>query len=237
MRRLIGADLKRILAKPGIYIVMVLMIIWIFLRDAGDTASEEMEYYKLFLNEICLTFVLVPIYLAVYADELKSGIMISVIGMGMPRKKIVKAKLQDALYLLLGTYIILFIAALIKNSMTDLAITPRQNMFLFVFCIFCVIRGIGIIALSSLILFLTMSSAAGMLVLVIAGAGAAGALTAIQNYTKFPIYDISFMGLLDGAYADFQAGKIGLALIPALFYLFIVIVINIKIFEKKEMNL
>ena len=196
-----------------------------------------MDFYKLFFNEICLTFILVPIYLAVYSDEIKSGIMISVIGRGIPRKKIVKAKLQDALYLLLGTYIILFIAAFIQNSIVDLAITPRQNIFLFVFCLFCVIRGIGILALSSLVLFLTMSSAAGMLVLVIAGVGASGVLNAAQDYFKLPVYDLSFMGLLDAAFADIQSGSPGLTLIPAILYLFAVIVINIKIFEKKEMNL
>lgn len=237
MRRLIEADLRRIIAKPNVYIVVILMIIWIFFRDASDTAADEMEFYKVFFNEICLTFILVPIFLAVYADEIKSGIMISVIGMGMPRKKIVKAKLQDALYLLIGTYILLFIAAVIKNSIIDLAITPRQNFFLFVFCMFCVIRGIGILALSSLVLFLTMSSAAGMLVLVITGVGASGILHVIQDYTKFPIYDLSFMGLLDSAFADFQAGALGLTLIPALLYLLAVIVINIKTFEKREMNL
>lgn len=237
MNRLVRADLKRIVAKPTLYLVVIIMVIIVMALDPSDTAAQQMEFYRTFFNTIGLTFVLIPVYLSVYADELNSGIMISVIGMGMPRRRVVRSKLTDAFFLLLGTYLILFIAAFIKNCTSNLAITPKQNAFLLLFCMFCVIRGIGIIALSSLVLFLTMSSASGMLVLVLAGVTASGLLKTAQDKLNFPIYDLSYIGLLDASFADFQAGSFGASLIPALFYLLVVVIINIVTFDRKEMDL
>lgn len=111
MNRLVRADLKRIVAKPTLYLVVIIMVIIVMALDPSDTAAQQMEFYRTFFNTIGLTFVLIPVYLSVYTDELNSGIMISVIGMGMPRRRVVRSKLTDAFFLLLGTYLILFIAA------------------------------------------------------------------------------------------------------------------------------
>ena len=135
------------------------------------------------------------------------------------------------------SYVVLFLVALYKNNSSDLAVTPKQNGFLFLFCMFCVIRGIGIMALSSLVLFLTMSATGGMLVLLAGGLAAAGALQALQDFLEIPIYDFSYIGLLDASFARFQAGGIGFTLIPALLYLLIVVNINIATFNRKEMDL
>jgi hypothetical protein len=102
---------------------------------------------------------------------------------------------------------------------------------------FCVIRGIGIIALSSLVLFFTMSATGGMLILIMAGISAAGLLKALQDSLEIPVYDFSYVGLLDTSFADFQNGTFGGTLILALLYLLVVVVINIKTFERKEMDL
>ena len=78
---------------------------------------------------------------------------------------------------------------------------------------------------------------AWMLVLVLAGAVGTGLLKAVQDRFKLPVYDISFMGLLDSSFADFQAGNIGYTIIPALIYLAIVVAINIATFDRREMDL
>ncbi len=237
MRRLIRADLKRIVVKPSMYVVVVIMALFVLLKEGNDTVTQQMEFYKLFYNTAGLTFVCIPIFLSVYADEIKSGIMISVIGMGLPRKKIVEAKLWDSFWLLMGSYLVLFLVAVLKNSIVGYAISPKQNVFLLLFCMFCVIRGIGIIALSSLVLFFTMSATGGMLILIMAGISAAGLLKALQDSLEIPVYDFSYVGLLDTSFADFQNGTFGGTLILALLYLLVVVVINIKTFERKEMDL
>lgn len=237
MNRLVRADLKRIVKRPGLYVVVIIMVLIVLLKGPEDTASAQIEFYKMLFSNIGLTFLLIPIFLYVYTDEVKSGIMISVIGMGMPRKRIVKSKLQDSFLLLFGAYMVLYCAALWSNNSMSLVINPRQNMFLLLFCLFCVIRGIGIMALASLVLFLTMSATGGMLVLILVGISSSGVLQAMQDYMGLPVYDYSYIGLLDASYAGMQAGDLGEAIIPALLYLFAVIAINIVTFDKKEMDL
>ena len=237
MNRLMRADLKRILAKPTMYVVVLLLAAFVLFKGASSTSAGQMELYKTLFGNIGLIFLSIPIFLSVYSDEIKSGIMISMIGMGMERRKIVLSKLKDALVLYCGTYLILYAAALTKNITSGLPISPKQNAFLLLFCVFCIIRGVGIMALSSLVLFLTMSAAGGMLVLVLAGAVGSGLLKAIQDKLKLPVYDMSFLGLLDSSFADFQAGSFGFTIIPALVYLAIVIAINVLIFDRREMDL
>ena len=237
MNRLIKADLKRIVVKPTVYIVGLIMVILVLTRTASDTSSDQVNFYKAFFNNVGLIFISIPIFLSVYSDEIKSGIMVSIIGMGMDRKKVVLSKLEDALVLYGVTYLLLYITALIKNAMSGLPITPRQNAFLFLFCVFCVIRGIGIMALASLVLFLTFSASGGMLILIVAGAAGAGLLSYIQDNTSIPLYDISYIGLLDKAFVDFQNGSFGVTLLPALAYLAAIIALNIITFDRKEMDL
>ena len=219
------------------YVIVLILVLFILFKGAASTAAGQMELYKSLFGNIGLIFLSIPIFLSVYSDEIKSGIMISMIGMGMERKNIVFSKLKDSLVLYCGTYLILYVAALIKNTVSGLPISPKQNAFLLLFCAFSVIRGLGIMALASLVLFLTMSATGGMLVLVLAGAIGTGLLKAVQDRFKLPVYDISFMGLLDSSFADFQAGNIGYTIIPALIYLAIVVVVNIVTFDRREMDL
>ena len=237
MRRLIRADLKRIMAKPGLYIVLLFLLLNMILFGGADTVDEKMAFYKMLFNKIGLTMICIPVYLAVYADELKSGIMISIVGMGLARKKIVHGKLWDCFFLILFAYLLLFWGAYYNNSISKLAITPRQNLTLFVFCMLCVIRAVGVMALASLVLFLTMSASGGMLVLIITGTAASALLTSLQDYTSLPFFDFSFVGLLDTALVQFQNRQLMIALLPALIYLMAVVMINVVIFERKEMNL
>ena len=103
MNRLIKADLKRIIAKPGIYVIVTLMVLFVLIRKPADTAADQLEFYKVFFNDIGLIFISIPIFLSVYSEDFKSGIMISIIGMGIERKKVVFPKLQNAAALYAGT--------------------------------------------------------------------------------------------------------------------------------------
>ncbi len=237
MNRLIRADLKRILRKAGPYVMLLLMVLVVIAHPSADTAGEEMESYRTFFGFFALTMISIPIYLSVYSDEMKSGIMISIVGMGMDRRKIVLSKLWDCFILLLVSFVVLYGAALFSNSATDLAITQKQTRFLLLYSFYCVIRGIGVIALSSLVLFLTMSAAGGMLVLISVGIAGEFILKGLQELTALPFYDLSYYGLLNRSYNQFQNGDIGWTIIPALIYLCVVIVVYIMFFEKKEMNL
>ena len=237
MNRLMRADLKRIAGKRGLYVVVSLIFIYLFFNGTKDTSGEQIEFYKSTFSNFGLLFISIPIFLSVYTDEIKSGIMISVIGMGMERKKIVWTKLKDAFVLYCAAYLVLYYDARLINYLAELPVSPKQNAYFLLFCFFCVIKGVGVMALASLVLFLTMSSVGGMLVLFFAGAFGGAVLRAVQSSTGFPVYDFSFLGLLDSSFVDFQNGGFGLGLIPALIYLAAVIAVNIITFDRREMDL
>ena len=48
MNRLVRADLKRIVAKPTLYLVVIIMVIIVMALDPSDTAAQQMEFYRTF---------------------------------------------------------------------------------------------------------------------------------------------------------------------------------------------
>ena len=50
MNRLVRADIKRIITKPGMFVTVVIMALVILIRGPRDTAADEMEFYKFFFN-------------------------------------------------------------------------------------------------------------------------------------------------------------------------------------------
>ena len=148
------------------------------------------------------------------------------------------AKLCDVAIIMLGCFIVAFVLIVVRNSFTDLAITPSQNLMLFVYCIFCVIRSVGYFALASLVVFLSWSSASGLFVLIVYSLILNIVLKGIQSKFTVPVYDISFDGLMDEAYAHIQVGQPGICLIAAvLIYICLVVYLTNKFFKRKELAL
>ncbi|MCR5687588.1 MAG: hypothetical protein K6G58_06165 [Lachnospiraceae bacterium] len=238
MRRLIRADIRRFLAKPSFYVVLAAALALTVLNHPADSAGEQIEMYKSSLGTLYLFLVSMPVFLGIYGDEIKSGVRISAIGRGIHRKKIVMAKLCDVAIIMLGCFILAFVLILVRNSFTDLAITPSQNLMLFVYCIFCVIRSVGYFALASLVVFLSWSSASGLFVLIVYSLILNMVLKGIQTKFTVPVYDISFDGLMDEAYAHIQVGQPGICLIAAvIIYICLVVYLTNKFFKRKELAL
>ena len=238
MRNLIRGDLRRILRKPGFYILIVLELFLILSGKKAGTAAEQIENAKMYMNVVGLLAISIPVFLGVYADEMKSSTMISVIGRGLSRKKLILAKLIDAAILILAYYGIAFLAAFLKNTSANLAVTPKQNAFLLLYCLFCALKGIGFFALASFVVFASWSSAGGMLVLVICIMFSNLFLNAAQERTKLPVYNISFEGLLDSSYAAFSAGNPGWQILPAiLLYVCGIVFLTFLVFNRREIDL
>ena len=238
MRLLIRADLRRVLRKPGFYVLIVLTLVLFAFRKPDGIAAEYLDSTKLTLETFSLPFLCIPIFLAVYGDEFKSGTLQCVIGRGLSRSKVVIAKLLDAAILLSAAMAAVFLVIFVRNSFSSLAITARQNLHLLYFCIVCVLRGVGYIALASLVMFLTWSAAAGTVTLVICSMLSSPFLKAVQDWSHLPLYDLSYEGLLNASCTSIQAGGLGWQLIPALvIYLGGVVWLNILIFNRKEMEL
>ncbi len=238
MRKVIRADLRRILRKPAFYILVVIGLILMVMIRKADTASEQVESLKTSLSGISFFLISIPTFLGVYTDEFKSGSMINIIGGGLSRKKVIIAKLIDVAIIFLAYYAVLYIIILIKNTTAGIAVTPKQNLFLLLYALFCVIKGVGYFAVASLMVFATWAPAGGMVVLLILVTVFKFLLTNIQDKINLPIYNLSFPGLLDNAFVNIQAGNFGWQLIPALLiYVCGIVFLTMLIFNRKELDL
>ncbi|MBQ7557819.1 MAG: hypothetical protein IJT00_07130 [Lachnospiraceae bacterium] len=237
MRNLIRADLRRITGKPGLYLLPALALIATVASKTADSASNQMDMMRQMVGTVFLLGSLIPVFISVYGDELKSGVLINIIGRGMARRKIIFAKLLDSAILLLLLYSAAFLAVIVRNLFTDLAITPKQYLHLYIFCIYCVIRGVGYLALSSLAVFLAWNASGGMFILIVADLFSKMFLMVAQDKLKFPVYDMSFEGLLESSYAGIRAGETGWQLIPALLIFLAVVAVNVITFDRKEIDL
>ncbi|MCR5226370.1 MAG: ABC transporter permease subunit [Eubacterium sp.] len=238
MINVIRADIGRVFRKRSFYIIVLLVLVFLATRESQDTAPEQMEYMKSYLSSFLLFGVSIPVFLGIYTDDFNSGSVINLIGKGMSRKKVIFAKLLDVAAVLIAFYSVAYVIILIKNMAAGISVTPNQNLSLLVFTLFCVLRGIGFFAVASLVVFSTWSTSGGMTTLLVLLASSKTILRILQlKFTK-PIYDRSFDGLLDSAFARFDAGHFGWNIIPAIvIYIGGTVLLSMILFKKKELDL
>ena len=238
MRGLIKADLRRVLRRPGLYVYLALVIIPFIIKKNADSAPEQIESMQDALFVLNITLIAVPIYMSVYADEFHTGSMQCAIGRGLTRAKLILAKLLDAAILLSGIFLVLFIIAFIKNTVSPLAITPRQNFHLFVYFLFGLIKLVAYFSVTSFLLFISWSVPLGMCSLVTMTLVLGYLLDFVQSKIDFPVYDYYIDGLIRTSYASFQGERLPWKLlIVLLFYIILPFFVSVKIFERKELEL
>lgn len=238
MINVIRADMGRIFRKRSFYVIVLLVLVFLATRKSQDTAADQIEYMKSYLGSFLLFGVSIPVFLGIYTDDFNSGSVINLIGKGMSRKKVIFAKLFDVVAVLMAFYSVAYVIVLIKNVAAGISVTPKQNLSLLVFTLFCVLRGVGFFAVASLIVFSTWSTSGGMTTLLILLASSRTILLLLQNKFTMPIYDRSFDGLLDASFARFDAGYFGWHIIPAIvIYIGGTVLLSTILFKKKEIDL
>ncbi|MCR5138478.1 MAG: hypothetical protein K6C12_15525 [Oscillospiraceae bacterium] len=130
MRRLIRADLRRILAKPGFYICPVILLALFFYGLFGEPVDYDSYYANLDLqlSYILPFFVMLPVFTCVYGDELRSGTMIPAIGRGLSRTRVIVAKFIDTLLLSLAFCLFFLLTDMITFSRFSVVLTKIQAM-------------------------------------------------------------------------------------------------------------
>ena len=238
MIRLIRADLRRIFKKRSFNIMLILALLILFMRPRQETAADQIESIKNYMNSVGMMFVCVTAFLGVYADEIRTGSMIGVIGRGMHRRKVLLAKLIEAGIILLLFYGAAYLLAFLDNESAALGVTRRQELFLLIYCLYTVIRGIGLLALASLISFVTWNASGGMTILVMCLLVWNLFLKIVQDKLMLPVYDLSFDGLLESSFTSFSAGYFGWQILPAvLIYVVGVAALSAFLFQRKELDL
>lgn len=243
MRRLIRGDIRRILSKLGFYIIPALFYLLMYI-DPSESANKKYDF-DLSYTGISMVYksafafvVAIPVFIGVYADELKAGAMQTCIGRGLSRVKILLSKFIDTVILTVFFYIFSYCLEMLIMRFHLVFPTPQQNLSVIVVFGASCMKCIGALAFAAIFLYITWNPSVGVVVLIISLGCAEPLLQFIQTNTKLPVLDYSYMGVVDQAFANIAAGSN--FLLPgllALAYVVIFIWISIRVFNRKELEL
>ena len=247
MRRLIRADLRRILGKKSVVILFIIMLLFIFSRVSLMYALYEIPFVavKELMNSLrSVNLVLgVIIFNGIYSDDFRSMSYVSAIGRGIPRVKVLLAKLMDVIIICLVMYgiITLIMTGFLRIAGCNLNYTLSLAWFSSIFV--SIYKNVGYIALASMFLYITNNIPLSLIILVLLHILMPFSTAAIE-YISFlkPLHlnRINYAGLADNAVADFMFGMIlpGTIklMIGLVLYLGIVILVTRILFDKKELE-
>ena len=163
--------------------------------------------------------------------------MQTVIGRGMSRRKVIISKLIDCVILFTMMFIVFLLLFFVKNAIAGLTLSPKQNLMAFVYVLMACIKATGYFALTGLFLFSSWNVAIGLTACVmLVFANIAFAL--VQNDMHIPIHDYWIDGLVSASYNDLMIGDFPWKIILMVaIYIVGVVIVTVKIFDRKELDL
>ena len=248
MRRLIRADIRRILKKPSVMILFCIALAFLGFHVIGSFLAYEKDpvvpvkdlMSHMGMPELVIGLV---ILFGVYSDDFRSMSYSSVIGRGLTRSKLVLAKLLDTVILTALMYGIITLVLGLGLMLVGCELTPRLSRAFYMTIFITVYKTVGYIALSSMILYITNNipvTTISLLLLYIAVPFSALLFSLNPQVKALHIERLHYAGLAGNAFSDFLFGSaamgIGKLVFGLLVYLGLVLFVTIKIFDKKELE-
>ncbi len=249
MRKLLEADMRRIMSKIVPWLLLVAS--WVYLavslaKGIGDSPDRNFFYVKHISQNIGFVDLVIGFsaLLGVYGDEFKSMAMIGVIGRGISRDKFVISKFLDALFLILEMIILSVIFIAILKVSFGITLNATENKFMVCFFTFMLIEEIAYVTIAAIFYFLSENAAIGLFAylafeLIVP---LALRLTTLFSpmFKRMRIETWYIQGMIASGFSDFIMGDIAgafLMILPAIvIYILAMLVISILIFRKKELE-
>ena len=171
MTNYLSADLRRILHKQsflgsvGAFAVLFAVLVFINFNPSftaemyAAKATSFLSFFPLIIG--------VFVFMSVYADDFKCRSMQVAIGYGMPRSRIILAKLLESASLLFGTAVIMGILVLCTPVILGLAPTTQQLMSLALTVAAEMFRALRYLALSAIPVFFSQDAVGGIIAYVL----------------------------------------------------------------------
>ena len=241
----IKADLIRVLRKKSFIIMaaiqILLFIFMIFVTKIGAEKDVELSgLYEMFIPVAVATigiFNLVPIYLGVFKDNIKSNSLQTSIGYGISRTTIIFSKLIEVILLsaiLLFVYSIIILAgAGILGVASKVAFSLIKDMWL------GLVENLIIVVVVMMFVFPIQSTTFGLIVYIILSLGIADAVLIGINMIPFIAkLKIDFTKYTISGLFNSATGKEPIMWIPLLLiYVVLPLAITIFFFRKKELDI
>lgn len=239
MNNYIGADLRRIFRKQsflwafGAFAGCFAILVFIYFNP-NFTAEMYVSKMTSFMSYFPLVVGLLT-FLSVYADDFKCRSMQIAIGYGMPRGRIIFAKLLESAVLLLATAAgMAVLLTPTSQQMASLVLTAGAEL----------LRALGYGAMSAVAVFLTQNATGGTILYVLLSSKTVYIIATMllgQDFLRNTVGDLTkylYTAMLYTCKADLvQGGQPYICLIFALLiYVVLPTVISVVGFRKKELE-
>ena len=248
MNNYIGADLRRIFRKRS--------FLWAFGAFAGCFAILVFIYFnpsftaEMYVSKMTSFMSFFPLvvglltFLSVYADDFKCRSMQIAIGYGMPRGRIIFAKLLESAVLLLATATGMTILLIAAPLLLGFAPTSQQMASLVLTAGAELLRALGYGAISAVAVFLTQNATGGTILYVLLSSKTVYIIATMllgQDFLLSTFGDLTkylYTAMLYACKADLvQGGQPYFCLSFALlFYVALPTIISVVGFRKKELE-
>lgn len=248
MRKLIKADLGRILRKKSIlfsFFLMVACFVGMILYNISTfpdpafgfavAVSDASSWIALILG--------IVLVLNVYADDFKSTAYINVVGRGINRQKFIITKVIDALIILVGMYVCAGLVVVGLKFGLGYTFSSAEVTFMVGRCLNDILLTGAGIAIASVFFYLTENNTIGMLVFLgidMVIPVALINLAANPTVVKYHIDKLYLTGACSSMTSDFIMGQTGAGLLKLFLiiaaYMVTAVVASIIIFRKKELD-
>ncbi len=248
MRRLIRADIRRILKKRSVVVLFCIALAFLGMHVVGSCLAygkDPVVPVKGLMSHMGMPELVIGLVIlfGVYSDDFRSMSYSSVIGRGLTRSKLVLAKLLDTVILTALMYGIITLVLRLGLLFVGCDFTPRLSRAFYMTIFITVYKTVGYIALSSMILYITNNipvTTISLLLLYIAVPFSALLFSLNPQVKALHIERLHYAGLAGNAFSDFLFGSavmgIGKLFFGLLIYLGLVLFVTIKIFDKKELE-
>ncbi len=248
MRKVISADLRRIIVKVVPWVLIAGAYIFLYVTLRMDLAKAlDINFY--FLNKMSDSFPTVSLIvgfaslLGIYGDEFKSMVMIGVIGRGISREKFVLSKFFDLVLLSAVMYALSILYVIFLGFVFGVRLVGPELTYLVCHFLFQYLDAVVYVCVAAVFYFLSESAAIGLFAYLAFNLIVPVTLAFINLMTRLSKYHLDryyVSGLLSRASSSFIMGDMG----EGFLYLFLIltvymagsIAVTMLIFRKKELN-
>lgn len=248
MKNYISADLRRILRKQsflaaaGVFILLFAVLVFIYFNPSF-TADMYVAKVSSFLSYFPL-IVGIFVFMSVYSDDFKCRSMQVAIGYGIPRNRIILAKMMESFFLLLGTSLIMGILVLFTHVALGLDPDKQQLTALILTAAAEMLRAFGYLSISTIPVFFSQEAVGGVITYVLLSSKTIYIILSMllgQEFLVTTLGDLTrylYTAQLYAVKASLLAGEPFLTTLAAALLIYVVIpaVIAIIGFRKKELE-
>ena len=248
MRKLIRADMDRILRKRGFFLIAVFVLIIIPLcvvMSMQEAYDLNFAFTVGFMDGIDFLGIVSGFFLvlSIYVDEFKSMSFIGVIGRGITRKKLILARFLDTWLILFFLYGEGAVIGICLKLLFGVKLTSLMILYIFLACAGALISTVISVMIAAAFFYLTENMPLGMIVYMMFDfiiPLTMELIIMIPTVAKFHPDRLYYTGVISSVMSDFLMGGIGEGLFKLLLVLLIylggALSITIFLFKKKELD-